>query len=142
MDAFNTGDIKAYERIAAEYRSSQVVLAENQDFLAMKVRILRLMDLIFSRPSQERAISFKEIAATCDLKLEQVEFLVMKAFSLGVLKGMIDQVAETVTVTWVKPRVLSIDQIKGMSKRLKAWSEEVQKATREVEDHSSEILAH
>uniref|UniRef100_A0A7S0H7C6 PCI domain-containing protein n=1 Tax=Amorphochlora amoebiformis TaxID=1561963 RepID=A0A7S0H7C6_9EUKA len=140
LQAFNTGDIKAYDDIFAQKASSQPFLAENKKFLSIKIRILRLMVTVFNRPSHQRAIAFEEIAKTCDTKINEVEFVVMKAFSLGVLRGVIDQVSQTITITWVQPRVLGKDQIKGMSKRLKEWSEEVLKATADVEEHSGEIL--
>merc|ERR1712146_121940 len=92
LEAFSKGDIKAYDKIMTEQKASQALLSENEKFLSMKIRILRLMGLVFSRPSNERAISFKEIGQECEVKLDKVEHLVMKGFSLGVLKGIIDQV--------------------------------------------------
>lgn len=44
--------------------------------------------------------------------LPQVEMLVMKALSLGLVKGSIDEVDCKVHMTWVQPRVLDISQVK------------------------------
>ena len=41
----------------------------------------------------------------------QVELLVMKALSLGLVKGSIDQVDKKVHMTWVQPRVLDRNQV-------------------------------
>ena len=41
----------------------------------------------------------------------QVEVMVMRALSLGLVKGSIDQVAGAVSVTWVQPRVLDRGQV-------------------------------
>ena len=41
----------------------------------------------------------------------QVEFLVMKALSLGLVKGTIDEVKQLVNMTWVQPRVLDLSQV-------------------------------
>jgi hypothetical protein len=49
----------------------------------------------------------------------------MKAFSLGVLKGTIDQVEGQVRVKWVQPRVLDMTQISGIRDRLHSWSSQV-----------------
>ena len=35
----------------------------------------------------------------------------MKALSLGLVKGSIDQLSQEVNMTWVQPRVLDIDQV-------------------------------
>jgi len=64
----------------------------------------------------------------------------MKSFSLGVLKGVVDQVAQSVNIKWVQPRVLTKGQIKNMGERLKVWTAELSKATAHVEEHSKEIL--
>lgn len=48
----------------------------------------------------------------------QVELLVMKALSLGLVKGSIDQVDSKVHMTWVQPRVLGRKQVKNQLKIL------------------------
>lgn len=45
----------------------------------------------------------------------------MKALSLGLLRGTIDQVDEIARINWVQPKVLDIGQIEGMRGRLKDW---------------------
>lgn len=41
----------------------------------------------------------------------QVEMLVMKALSLGLVKGSIDEIDQKVHMTWVQPRVLDLQQV-------------------------------
>ena len=48
----------------------------------------------------------------------QVEYLVMKALSLGLVKGSIDQLSQEVSMTWVQPRVLDVDQVCDDSQHL------------------------
>lgn len=43
----------------------------------------------------------------------QVELLVMKALSVGLVKGSIDEVDRRVHMTWVQPRVLDLQQVMG-----------------------------
>lgn len=45
----------------------------------------------------------------------------MRAMSLGLLKGTLDGVDETVSITWVQPRVLDRDQIKLLADQLAVW---------------------
>jgi PCI domain len=67
--------------------------------------------MTFKRPSNNRILTFAEIASETKLPVTEVEFLVMKALSLGLVRGAIDQVAQTVQMTWVQPRVLDKNQV-------------------------------
>ena len=41
----------------------------------------------------------------------EVELLVVRAISLNLVKGVIDEVDEKVHMTWVQPRVLNTEQV-------------------------------
>jgi len=41
----------------------------------------------------------------------EVEMLVMKAMSLELVRGSIDEVDQTVNITWIMPRYLSMDHL-------------------------------
>ena len=79
--------------------------------LTEKISVLALMELVFKRPSENRAIPFSVIAEHTKLAVNEVELLVMKALSLKLVKGAIDQVDQVVTFTWVQPRVLDLAQV-------------------------------
>ena len=55
----------------------------------------------------------------------EIEILIMKALSLGLLRGSIDQVAEIARINWVQPKVLDSGQIDGMRVRLREWDSSV-----------------
>ena len=65
----------------------------------------------------------------------------MKALSLNLIRGSIDQVDQIVNVTWVQPRVLDRDQIDGMRKRLDTWNEDVNKIATFVQQEGGEVFA-
>lgn len=72
--------------------------------------------------------------------LTQVELLVMKALSVGLIKGNIDEVDEKVQMTWVQPRVLDLNQIKGMHIGLDLWCSDVKNMAVLVERQAHDIL--
>lgn len=118
--------------------------------------------MTFTRPATNRQLSFAEIAQETRLPETEVELLVMKALSLGLVKGSIDQVQQKVHMTWVQPRVLdrqqvhvcyledfskqskrvlvSCFQIGVMQKKLENWSTDVREMEKLVESEAREIL--
>jgi len=64
----------------------------------------------------------------------------MKALSLGLVRGTIDQVEQHVTMTWVQPRVLDLAQISTMQKRLTQWCDDVKQMELLVENKAHDIL--
>lgn len=67
--------------------------------------------MTFKRASNKRELTFVEIAKATRLPMDEVELLVMKALAQGLVKGAIDQVAGSVHMTWVQPRVLNKQQV-------------------------------
>jgi len=111
LRVFNSGDIQGYNALQQKHKEdivSQPALVNNHQRLSQKLSILALMELIFKRPADSRTISFADIASATTLPLQEVEHLLMKALSLGLVRGVIDQVAKTVAVSWVQPRVLDL----------------------------------
>jgi len=129
LRVFNNGDIAGYEALVHKHRtelSQQPGLLSNQTLLTQKISILALMELAFKRPSDQRTIPFHDVSVASKLPINEVEHLIMKALSLKLVKGTIDELDKTVTITWVQPRVLDIQQIADMKDRLGAWTQKVQ----------------
>lgn len=123
LEAFNSGDLSLFDRVCKEasvQMNAQQVLVAHEEFLKQKITILALMELAFSR-NVDNSISFKEIEKACRLPAKEVEYLLMRAMSLGLISGVIDNVSESVTITRVQPRVLGRKSIGAMGKRLKQW---------------------
>lgn len=49
--------------------------------------------MTFKRPSHNRQLTFAEISKETKLPINEIELLVMKALSQGLVKGAIDQVS-------------------------------------------------
>ncbi|KAJ6811438.1 26S proteasome non-ATPase regulatory subunit 13-like protein B [Iris pallida] len=144
LQAFNTGNLVRYQELCCVHNaalSAQPALVENQKKLLEKINILCLMEIIFSRPSEDRTIPLIVIAEQTKLSVEDVEYLLMKSLSVHLIEGVIDQVEGTVHVSWVQPRVLGIPQIKSLRDRLDNWLGKVHSALLSVETETPEFVA-
>ncbi|KAL3619156.1 26S proteasome non-ATPase regulatory subunit 13 A [Castilleja foliolosa] len=144
LEAFNTGNLVRYQelcRVHGAALSSQPALVQNEKNLLEKINILCLMEIIFSRPAEERTIPLSIIAERTKLTVEDVEYLLMKSLSVHLIEGIIDQVEGTVYVSWVQPRVLGIPQIKSLRDRLDNWVDKVHTALLSVEAETPDLVA-
>lgn len=137
--AFNSGDVQKFRSVRSKW-TTQADLAANENTLFEKVCLLCLMEMTFRREATQRQITFKEISEATTLPVNQVELLVMKALSQGLVKGKIDQVGEVVHLTWVQARVLNTDQLKVMMTKINSWCTAVADMERLIENKAGDIL--
>jgi 26S proteasome regulatory subunit N9 len=117
---FNEGNIGKFEALAPLF-PQEPILQENYAFLRQKICLMALIESVFKRNANDRTLSFQTIAEETHLPKEEVEHLVMKALSLKLIRGSLDQVDQKAQITWIQPRVLSKEQIGMLSDRLKMW---------------------
>jgi len=138
--AFNRGDLGAYDVLAANMNKNDL-LKEHQMFLYQKISLAALTETVFRRPPQDRAMTFATISEETKVRPNEIEHLIMKALSLGLLKGTIDQVAEVARISWVQPKVLDKTQIEGMRSRLKEWDQGVNRLGNWIEGVGKDVWA-
>ncbi|PKA66227.1 hypothetical protein AXF42_Ash006924 [Apostasia shenzhenica] len=144
LQAFNTGNLARYQGLCSVHNTAlnaQPALVANEKKLLEKINILCLMEIIFSRPSEDRTIPLGVIAERTKLSIEDVEYLLMKSLSVHLIEGIIDQVEGKVHVSWVQPRVLGIPQIKSLRDRLDGWLGKVRTALLSVEAETPDLIA-
>lgn len=153
--AFNRGDLMQFDALRPSWEQ-QADLKAAEVKMRQKICLLCLMEMSFnqggnvkieggssssSSGSAKKQLSFADVSAATKLPEEEIELLVMRALSLGLVKGSIDQIDKKIFVSWVQPRVLDLNQIKNMSSRLGVWSTEVNKMIEQVHTNSHEILS-
>ncbi|KAL7412136.1 hypothetical protein BDY24DRAFT_393375 [Mrakia frigida] len=124
--AFNAGDIGKYESLSPHF-PSEPILEENKNFLRQKICLMTLIESVFRRASDDRILSFQNIAEDTKVSVAEVEYLVMKALSLKLIRGSLDSISQTATITWVQPRVLDRSQLEALVSRLTEWTDKVGK---------------
>lgn len=123
LEAFNKGDLDKFDLVCKQSSSqmnAQPVLIAHEEFLKQKITILALMELAFSR-SLEHSIPFSDVQKACRLPAKEVEYLLMRSMSLGLISGVIDNVEESICITRVQPRVVGLEPIGHMADRLAKW---------------------
>ena len=141
----NRGNVDDFNLIVDSHREqyfAQPSLAGRHEEIKKKIVLLALLNIAFERPSHDRQIAFADIASRTGIPVDQVEWVLMRAFSLGLIKGSIDQIDQSVSITWVQPRVLDKDQLAMLCTQLDTWTAKVKEALVTVEDQSAEVLLH
>ena len=138
--AFNRGDLAAYDVLAGNI-SKNKLLDEHKVFLYQKISLAALTETVFRRPAHDRAMTFATISDETKVQPNEIEHLIMKALSLGLLRGSIDQVAEIARINWVQPKVLDMKQVDGMRVRLKGWDSSVNQLGNWIEGVGKDVWA-
>jgi 26S proteasome regulatory subunit N9 len=74
------------------------------------------------------------------MDLGDVELLLMKAMSLGLIKGSIDEVEQVIHVNWMLPRYLSKSHLEIMARKIQDWEHKMDNVIKLVEGSSEELL--
>lgn len=138
MEASADGNVSALEEIWNKYNKqihSQPLLVNKMDAVKEKITLLALVNMVFERESNERTLKFVDIADRMKMDVEKVEWVVMRALSLGLIKGSMDQVDQTVDVTWVMPRVLDEANMRNLAARFGEWAVRVSQTREYMSKH-------
>lgn len=137
LEAFNSGDLARYEALQPSW-STQPDLVTHALELRKKVTLMCLMEMTFK--SHDGILTFEQIANTARIEQADVEMLVMRALSLTLVKGNIDQVDRCVKLWWVQPRVLNRTQILSLRSRLDTLCKDVKTMEGLLEGKAQEII--
>lgn len=143
MKTLGEGNISEFEKTVQqhnEYISKFPNIVAEMQYLEQKVRIVAFLEMIFNAGKDERSMSFTKISKGCLIDEGDVELLVMKSMSLGLIKGMIDEVDRVVHITWAMPRYLSKNHLQIMHKKMQEWELKMDNVIRLVENNSQEVV--
>lgn len=126
ISAFNAGAIGKFDSLSNHF-DAEPILKESAAFLRQKICLMALIQAAFERPrdGKTRLMTFEQIAEATRLPVHEVEHLIMKALSLGLIRGSLDQVSSTVDLTWVQPRVLEGSQLDTLAEQFGHWTDAV-----------------
>ena len=104
----NSGNLKNFNKWLAIGFQKSPFLKTFEVFLKQKVIIMSLLELISMKSTTNKQLNFKEISEFTGTPVNDVEHLIIKCFSLNLIKGYINQIDEVLVVTWLQPRILEL----------------------------------
>jgi 26S proteasome regulatory subunit N9 len=137
--AFHEGSFQAFDDVMAG-KHGPVPLTAHKAALTSKMALAALMELVFSRGKRSRVFTFEEVATYCRTELNLVEHLIMKAMSVALVDGKMDQIDRTVTFTRVKPRVLDEQRMAVLKTRIDAWTASAAALCAHLDELTPELL--
>jgi 26S proteasome regulatory subunit N9 len=141
--SFNSARVDEFIRTMNKYADKILAdkdLKNRVDYLQTKIRIAALLELAFHKNKNERVLSYKEIIQNCECGVDDIEILVIKALSLGIIKGHIDEVDNKVVINWVQPRFLEREKIEIIYHRVDNWINKSHKVLGSFQETAHQLL--
>jgi len=136
LNFINSGNLDGFYNLRPKWQQfSEIISCEK--LAKEKIRLFCFMEVAMSN----KAIPYSLLAEKAQINKEEVEFLAMKAFSRGLVWGSIDQIDETINIEWVKPRALSLEQMKVLAERVSQWRVAVNQMGDLIQTNAQDILA-
>lgn len=139
LQACADGDVASFRTITSKY-SNQIkqkpALANRASAVEEKLVLLALVRTAFAKDSRERTLTFEELSTNLSVPVDDVERIVMRAVSVGLINGLMDQVDQTVQVSWVLPRSLNSKQLQDLASRYGEWAVKVSHTRDEILKHT------
>lgn len=137
----NAGNASEFHKYLEQSFNYFPKLKSFEVFLKQKIIIMSLVELISVKSAFNKQIPFNEISSYTGTNINDVEHLIIKCFSLNLIKGNINQIDQILTVTWLQPRILNLDQIKTLYDHLNNWNGLVDRLADQVYKNGGSIWA-
>jgi len=141
LQATAAGDVPRFRQLSQQHAAliqTQPALTGRAAAVQEKLTLTALVLTVLSKDSHERNLSFAELQTALHLdSLDQVEWVLMRAFSVGLLSGSMDQCEQTVNITWVQPRVLSTGQMSELAVKFGEWAVKVHQTKESMQEQAA-----
>ncbi|QEO21533.1 hypothetical_protein [Candidozyma auris] len=137
----NAGNLAKFNEWLQVSMSKSPFLAHHKTFLHQKIVIMSLLEKISTEQATNKRLSFKSISDVTGTPIDEVELLIIKCFSLNLIKGYINQIQQVLVVTWLQPRILNLDQVKTLYNHLVEWDSRVENLAKDVHARGGTLWA-
>ncbi|KAI5902101.1 26S proteasome regulatory subunit RPN9 [Candida parapsilosis] len=126
IQALNAGDLSQFNHWLSIAFTKSPQLQSHQVFIKQKIIIMALLELISTKSTTNKRITFKEISEFTGTPVNDVEHLIIKCFSLKLIQGYINQIDQVLVITWLQPRILNLKQVHNLYTHLVDWDHKVE----------------
>lgn len=137
----NAGNLAKFNEWLQVSMSKSPFLAHHKTFLHQKIVIMSLLEKISTEQATNKRLLFKSISDVTGTPIDEVELLIIKCFSLNLIKGYINQIQQVLVVTWLQPRILNLDQVKTLYNHLVEWDSRVENLAKDVHARGGTLWA-
>lgn len=133
ISSYNSGDLACLRNHESKIANHPALMA-HLPFLQEKLCLMSLAQFLFLQIKNDRRVQFSKISNETSVPIDQVEFLLIRAISCKIIKGIIDQVDSSISVTWIQPRLLDQSQINDLNTAITTWNTKVSRTLEIVQD--------
>lgn len=137
----NSGNLSNFNNCLKVGYTKCPMLTQYDLFLKQKIMIMSLLELVSLQSTTNKTLKFSQISEFTGAPINDVEHLIIKCFSLNLIKGSINQIDQILLVSWLQPRILNLDQVKVLYNHLTHWDTQVDKLAKEVYKSGGTIWA-
>jgi hypothetical protein len=106
-----------------------------------KLTLIQLLQLITQvKNTNERSFAFADLQTALQNITDRndIEIILMRALSIGLIRGTIDQCEQLVHITYIQPqRVLTTTQMQHLLQQYQFWSQKVQTNVQQVQEQTN-----
>lgn len=132
VQAFNAGDHALFDKLLSSVMQHPALRADEEK-LRHKLCLMSLVETLFCQLKSSRIISLSAISQATRVPEDQVEFLLMRALSLKLIRGSIHEPKHVFSIEWVQPRVLDMNQIAELRSGIQLWRQRVLETSKLVQ---------
>lgn len=110
-------------------------IRDNLVFIQEKQTLMSLLNALFHH--SDKAIPLQDLSTRLEKPIPDIELLIIKAISLGLIQGEIDQPNQTLILFWIQPRILKNSEILELKQRVDMWKEHIDLFSRQLKNQVS-----
>jgi len=149
IDAFQEGSYELYDKARRNHKAEMdsaptkfgvfaQKLKDSETLVYEKFCACVLLEYAFRQPKNRRRLQLSRLREL--IRVDDVETLLINAMCADLIRGSIDQQADTFTFTWVRARVLDLSRLEILENRIGDWITHQKAVLTRIEEMTPDLL--